>query len=485
MDSVQPPSFGTSGAESQSRRSTDFHGSAPSQSQISGARTTSISTSSQSAGPQAGSINASPSTSSTISNSPPSSPPVPRATLGDSGQPASRRSTNLRERELALLPGQVPGQALTGISGAQGLTSGSISRKPLIDKPVPSLPNKANLERDSSHDRSGLTADPQAPSRSDPTSLGSALESSTVSKEASSVSATATNFREDQMVGSAREDSRSSSPPTLAPMQRKPDIRPRSRDYSRMTMPPQDYYPAAAGAAMQDARYNSNSCSPADTHQFLDGHDVASSCEASGVTPSEDRASFVSAASQRSSGKTAQAQATEHGAELRNSSPSMTSSGGGASDSRPSSGPLSSRTPTATMGLPSSSSGDFASQGPGSIQSYSQRDSSSSNQPVIDAVDNEGLIPVDLHSVGGSVSGHGLQGLIPAGQPQAHRAPENNASSWKMLRSSNPLSVDPKRPRMRDFAKDYIKSIAGTSADTPGRNTVPGAFPGAPRDSAM
>jgi hypothetical protein len=86
------------------------------------------------------------------------------------------------------------------------------------------------------------------------------------------------------------------------------------------------------------------------------------------------------------------------------------------------------------------------------------------------------LIPVDLSTVGG-LAEHEMHGLIPAEEPAPEAVPEGNGSSWKTRRVNTSETVDHGRPRMRDFAKDYIKSIAGTSADTPGPNQVPGAFP--------
>ena len=285
--------------------------------------------------------------------------------------------------------------------------------------------------------------------------------------------------------------------PTLRSDPRSRDTRPLSRDYSRMNQPPQDYYPVVAGTALQQAQLDGPTADTGSDNSSLRSRSergVAQevrlsdrSTQASAREVNADQARRGQPrdlADQREeqrrspspdwSQQTPDTAATAHGFRKQTAredsydeepvsalptSPTAPSEVSGASErllDRHGSIPISEPTPSDVSG----SGGEL-------------------HNPALETGDNEGLIPVDLSTVGG-LRQEDVDGLMPVEHAEA-----NEGDSFKTLRANNPAEVDPGRPRMRDFAKDYIRSIAGSSADTPGARTVPGGFPGAAPDPAL
>ncbi|KAI9844198.1 MAG: hypothetical protein M1838_002283 [Thelocarpon superellum] len=223
------------------------------------------------------------------------------------------------------------------------------------------------------------------------------------------------------------------------------DSRPPSRDYSRMNLPPQDYYPVI-GATLHEARTSSVGSRTPETGSVRASREVTSS-----------------PVTRDSEGDLAERSFSRH---TTVSEPSE------ARDSML----TTSDSPSSVSGLSNSQGVGDAGTGIGAAPS--EVNGASLHNPASETDDNQGLIPVDLSTVGG-LSHDETTGLIPV----EHSL--RDGDSFKTLRSGPRDSVDPRRPRMRDFAKDYIRSIAGTSVASPGRNTVPGSFPGAVSDPAF
>ena len=255
------------------------------------------------------------------------------------------------------------------------------------------------------------------------------------------------------------------------------DARPRSRDYSRMNQPPKDYYPVAAGSTFQE---DSGERDPIERSNIEQG------------IPSSKRNSKD--ASQRwsmeqdgrhSSAKDSEVSSTSGDRDqiLPHRVASVNAHESGPVGSTRESQPISPQSPSTVSGVSmhnfTNESHERTSSGPSSEQTPSEASGAELHNPASETDDNQGMIPVDLSTVGG-LSQQDVHGLMPV-----EHAEYNDGDSFKTLRNHHPGAVDPRRPRMRDFAKDYIRSIAGSSADMPGESTVPGAFPGAVKDPAL
>ncbi|KAI9815360.1 MAG: hypothetical protein M1832_005498 [Thelocarpon impressellum] len=231
------------------------------------------------------------------------------------------------------------------------------------------------------------------------------------------------------------------SPPTSRqPAARSRDGRPMSRDYSRMNQPPKDYYPVVAGPALQEAQ------------------DQAGEDSAERDRDSEDPPRNPNPPGE---GSSREAPESEPVSALPDSPTSASEYGGGSPPAR------------GTGHI------DRHASLPISEPTPSEQSGASLHNPAHETDDNQGMIPVDLSTVGGLRQGD-LDGLMPIDHAEAEEG-----DSFKTLRGTHPGKIDHGRPRMRDFAKDYIRSIAGTSEDSPGARTVPGGFPGAKADPAL
>ncbi|KAI9679238.1 MAG: hypothetical protein M1817_005257 [Caeruleum heppii] len=269
-------------------------------------------------------------------------------------------------------------------------------------------------------------------------------------------------------------------PSARAPGPRSLDPRPRSRDYSRMNQPPQDYYPAIAGLSggTDDSGDIRN---PKDAGYKRAPEQVPT--QSSTNRESSSSVSDTSSTYPEQSGPPVDSASVSDGTlESREANPRSRSSRKGLSSTG--SDLVSPQSASATTGLPypyrADDGVDRRDSATISEPSASEASGASLHNPALETDDNQGMIPVDLSTVGGLSAGD-TAGLIPV-----HPPPQGMQGSKHSHRgSSHHHSGHSGRPRMRDFAKDYIQSIAGTSSDPPGERSVPGGFPGAERDSAL